>query len=126
MSSGAAEAVRHEGRDAKARSILLAMLAGLVVVVVLSAAVVGLLSWIGPGPEDSTGRETEVQPTTGEAAVLRFDDGRISPPEAASALLDDYGWVDRKEGVVRIPIEAAMGLLVERGWPDEMPEEAEP
>ena len=29
--------------------------------------------------------------------------------------LTTYGWVDQKAGVVRIPVERAMGLLVERG-----------
>jgi hypothetical protein len=32
-------------------------------------------------------------------------------------VLDSYGWVDRNAGVVRIPIERAMTLVVERGLP---------
>ena len=31
--------------------------------------------------------------------------------------LSSYGWVDRNAGVVRIPIEAAMKLTLERGLP---------
>src|SRR5262245_48778749 len=31
--------------------------------------------------------------------------------------LDSYGWVDRKEGIVRIPIERAIQLTAERGLP---------
>jgi hypothetical protein len=31
------------------------------------------------------------------------------------AALNSYGWVDRKTGIVRIPIERAMELTVERG-----------
>jgi hypothetical protein len=31
--------------------------------------------------------------------------------------LDSYGWVDEKAGVVRIPVDRAMELLVERGLP---------
>jgi hypothetical protein len=30
-------------------------------------------------------------------------------------LLHDYAWVDRRAGTVRIPVEAAMAMLVERG-----------
>ena len=30
-------------------------------------------------------------------------------------LLNSYGWVDRRTGTVRIPIERAMDLLAERG-----------
>jgi hypothetical protein len=32
-------------------------------------------------------------------------------------LLGSYGWVDKNAGVVRIPIEDAMKLMVERGLP---------
>jgi len=32
-------------------------------------------------------------------------------------MLDSYGWVDEKAGTVRIPIERAMDLLVQRGLP---------
>lgn len=31
--------------------------------------------------------------------------------------LNSYGWIDRETGVVRIPLERAMELLVERGLP---------
>ena len=33
------------------------------------------------------------------------------------AVLGSYGWVDRNAGVVRIPIDAAMKLVLERGLP---------
>jgi len=33
------------------------------------------------------------------------------------AELNSYGWVDRKAGVVRIPIERAMELLLQKGLP---------
>jgi hypothetical protein len=39
--------------------------------------------------------------------------------------LATYGWIDREEGVVRIPIERAMELLVEEGVPardDQVPD----
>lgn len=32
-------------------------------------------------------------------------------------LLKSYGWVDRNHGVVRIPIQRAMNLLLEKGLP---------
>ena len=32
-------------------------------------------------------------------------------------VLNSYGWVDRNAGIVRIPIEQAMKLTVERGLP---------
>lgn len=33
---------------------------------------------------------------------------------AEDAVLNSYGWVDREAGIVRVPIERAMELLVER------------
>lgn len=33
------------------------------------------------------------------------------------AILGNYGWVDQEAGVVRIPIDQAMDLLLERGLP---------
>jgi hypothetical protein len=35
--------------------------------------------------------------------------------------LTTYGWVDKRAGVVRLPIERAMDLLVERGLPPSKP-----
>jgi hypothetical protein len=32
-------------------------------------------------------------------------------------LLNSYGWIDRQNGVVRMPIDRAMELLLERGLP---------
>lgn len=34
-----------------------------------------------------------------------------------NAQLESYGWVDRDQGIARIPIERAMKLLSERGMP---------
>ncbi|MDQ0981210.1 hypothetical protein [Pseudomonas synxantha] len=31
--------------------------------------------------------------------------------------LDSYGWVDRTQGIVHLPLEQARQLLLERGWP---------
>ena len=33
------------------------------------------------------------------------------------AVLNSYGWVDRKAGVVRIPVQRAIELLAQRGLP---------
>lgn len=32
-------------------------------------------------------------------------------------ILDTYGWIDRSQGIVRIPIEHAMQLMVQHGFP---------
>ncbi|HXJ16371.1 MAG TPA: hypothetical protein VNM68_04145 [Candidatus Polarisedimenticolia bacterium] len=37
--------------------------------------------------------------------------------EAQQAVVNSYGWVDRQSGVVRIPVDRAMELVLERGLP---------
>jgi hypothetical protein len=37
---------------------------------------------------------------------------------AENAQLEGAGWVDRRSGTVRIPIDRAMALVVQRGLPD--------
>jgi hypothetical protein len=37
--------------------------------------------------------------------------------EEENAVLNSYGWVDQKAGVVRIPIDRAMDLLLQKGLP---------
>jgi hypothetical protein len=37
--------------------------------------------------------------------------------EAEQTLLKTYGWVDRQNGVVRMPVDRAMELLLQRGLP---------
>jgi hypothetical protein len=43
------------------------------------------------------------------------DLGQIRAEE--DAVLTTYGWIDEQGGIVRIPVERAMELLVERGLP---------
>ena len=51
---------------------------------------------------------------------LQTDDGNqelADMHERESLLLDHYSWIDRGQGKVRIPIEHAMELIVQRGLP---------
>jgi hypothetical protein len=54
-----------------------------------------------------------------------FEDIRVQR-EREQRLLHEYAWVDRPAGVVRIPIERAMDLVVERGLPVEPGAQAMP
>ena len=46
--------------------------------------------------------------------------------ERQTAILDGYGWVDRNAAVVRIPIDQAMRIVVERGLPPAAPVQSPP
>ena len=42
------------------------------------------------------------------------------------AILTTYGWVDRNAGVVRLPIDVAMKLVLQQGLPARQPDTASP
>ena len=50
----------------------------------------------------------------GDLAALRAQEERT---------LTTYGWVDKNAGIVRIPIDEAMKLIVQRGLPARPPQE---
>jgi hypothetical protein len=52
-----------------------------------------------------------------EADIVRYKNSQQDT-------LDTYGWVNREQGIVRIPIERAMQLTVQRGLPVRTPETA--
>jgi len=41
--------------------------------------------------------------------------------ESQQRILSGYGWMDRQKGIVRLPIDRAMQLLLERGLPTRSP-----
>lgn len=43
---------------------------------------------------------------------------RLSVERAAQRRLHTYGWANREHGLARIPIDRAMALQAQRGWPD--------
>lgn len=65
---------------------------------------------------------TPVERTEERAAGPRLetspDGDRTAIERAARTHLSGYAWLDCKAGTARIPIERAMDLLAEQGWPD--------
>lgn len=53
------------------------------------------------------------QPRLEQNERVEINDFRLNEEQT----LNSYGWVDKKSGVVRIPIERAMQLLTQRGLP---------
>jgi hypothetical protein len=112
----------HEGSDASIPGIVLTG-AGLAVTAVLVFALVSGIFWYladhpltapRPNPMAETNQQQfppqprlEVHPTI-EMQELRSDEDRI---------LSTYGWTDKEKGVVRVPIDRAMELQLERGFP---------
>lgn len=112
--------VRHESRDTNLPS--LALFGGAIVVTI---AIVMLFCW------GLFGIYARVQPLG--PTVTPFASSRPLPPEPRlqpependlenylkdqHTELNSYGWVDRSQGIVRIPIERAMQLLLQKGLP---------
>lgn len=112
------EGVRHESRDTNMPSIVI-----FGVVIVVTVAIAMLFCWW------LFGIYTYVQPLGPTSTPFAFS--RALPPEPRlqpkpendlqnylrdqHAELSTYGWVDRSNGIVRIPIERAMHLLLHQG-----------
>jgi hypothetical protein len=115
--------VRHETRDVDPRAVVRATLIVIVVTVVTAAVSVLLLRLLADReaarfatPPPAARREADRQPPEPrlqENPILDVQQLR----EQERALLNGTAWVNEKAGIVRIPIEQAMDLLVERGLP---------
>jgi uncharacterized iron-regulated membrane protein len=118
--SNATPSPRYERSDASPKSLLKF---GIGLFVILVACIVGM-RWM-------FFYFAEVQKLGPPASP--FENARVLPPQprlqvhpkldlekylaAENHTLTTYGWVDKHNGVVRIPIDRAMDLLLERGLP---------
>jgi hypothetical protein len=114
--------VHHETTDVDIRPILMFAAALMVTVVVVGALMWVLFRYL-------SGREARVPPEYPLAA----SQGTRLPPEprlqtnprgdladlrgGEEQTLKSYGWVDKNAGVVRIPIDEAMKIVVQKGLP---------
>ncbi len=112
---------RHEVHDVNLRPILRFGL----VLLIAAVVIYGLLWWM---LRAWTNADLQVQPQVPPAAVTPqpmqgpgvqpFPASELDALRAAQmAHLEAYGWIDRAQEVVHIPVMHAMQLLVERGLP---------
>jgi HAMP domain-containing protein len=120
----------YERRDASRR---LVVIVGIGLVVVTAVAMVLMRSLLGTLEKGEIRRQRE-------PVSLAAGDADVEPPaprleavpgENLAALqvreqeiLTSYGWADQENGSVRIPLDRAMELIVERGLPVHVHEEA--
>ncbi len=111
----------YERKDADVIGVIL--VAGLILLIMAISylTVEGLLHLIS----GSHGASALGQSAVGEKS--RFPEPRLQvnptadlaiSEKASESELHSYGWVDRSAGVVHLPIERAMQLLIERGLPE--------
>ena len=114
----------YEPRDLSARRIsalVLALFGGIAV----SCSFVAILFALFPhlptaGPWWSKTRQQPLPPGP-HLEVIEGSD-RQAIDAAARQRLEGYAWLDDKHERARIPIERAMQILAELGWPDASPE----
>jgi hypothetical protein len=116
---------RHEVSDLPVKPFLVFVawfsIITAVVMVIVAIFIWGIASWLPMTEAPSVRRD---QPTTFPDPRLQVSP-RTEMREYAARMnqeVNQYGWIDRKAGVVRLPIGRAMELLVERGLPVRPPE----
>ena len=117
---GAGHVQGYEGSDTSVHNV--ALLAGAFIGLLIFGFIVGYGTFKILSPEETV---------SGPPGLVQT--GRVLPPaprlqvdarkdlaayqKEQQQTLDTYGWMDQKAGVVRIPIDRAMDLLLEKGLP---------
>jgi len=111
----------HESRDADIRPIVLAAIGLALTVVVVGLIVYGVFQYLAAHPATSvqsspmTVLDSQIPPAPRIEEHPAIEIQQLHGQEEQT--LSTYGWVDKKAGVVRIPIDRAMALQLERGLP---------
>lgn len=112
----------HEDRDIDMSQINKSVVAFFAFTIVSIALSAGFYLWaaghIGPQPEPPT-RTLRLAPKDTpyvQGNVTAKKDIKILRKEE-NELISTYGWVDKSKGVVRLPLDRAMALVLERGLP---------
>lgn len=111
----------HETSDVSIRGVAIFAL-GLALLVIFSLmAVYGLLTLLSErrvgadiAPSPLATRKIPPEPRLQVNPAVDLKEMRAAENE----ILSSYGWVDRESGIVRIPIDRAKKLLVEKGLPE--------
>jgi hypothetical protein len=121
---GEPHAAGHEASDVNVRGVFAAALGLLVVALIVYGVVWGFFGYLSAAADRESatrlyplaaGQEDRLPPEPRLQTNPRQDLGDLRTSERE--LLEGYHWVDRNAGIVRIPIEEAMRLTIERGLP---------
>jgi len=115
------ESAGHEIRDAKIGPLILIAAGLAVTVAIVGVFIYGIFQYLGAHPAASvqanpmSAGEAQIPPAPRIEEHPAIEIQQLHAQEERT--LSTYGWVDRKAGVVRIPIDRAMELQLERGFP---------
>ena len=113
--------VGHETLDAGVRPIVLAGAALACAIVLAGSLVYGTFRFLAARPasgarsEPMFATDSQVPPEPRIEEHPAVDLQQLHAQEDRT--LSTYGWVDKKAGVVRIPVDRALELQLERGFP---------
>lgn len=110
-----------EAADVPVRSVGFALIAIMGLLVVILAVLAAFYRFevgrtLEARPTPPALAEVEVTPPKPHVLDDQLAQRRVIEADAA-ARLSGYGWVDRQAGIAHIPIDRAMAILAERGWP---------
>ena len=131
------ESTAYETRDVKIRPLAV-FLVGLLVLMVAAYLIVLLVFRLFNAQK--VAEDATADPVAVERAALPPEQRLPAEPRiqadpggdlqvlrrAEDRLLLNYGWVDREAGIVHIPIDQAMKLVVQEGLPVRQPDQAPP
>ncbi len=113
----------HERRDVDVAALLLIILGLLISGALIHLVVAIMLHFFQVHEPGKTSGAANI-PTTQTSEfpppglIIRPGADLAALRAAEESDLTTYGWIDRSKGAVRIPIDRAMQLLVERGLPE--------
>jgi hypothetical protein len=116
------ETAGHETRDASIRGIVLTGVGLAIGAAVALSIVYGIFQFLSTQPVTTAPpnpmAETNLQQFPPEPRIEEHPAVEIQELHAKEdSLLSTYGWTDKMAGVVRIPIDRAIDLELERGLP---------
>ena len=113
--------VMYEARDVNARVIGWVLVGFIVSAFVINEAVKWTYNYFSRtefrGAQPVTLVKQPRPPTPGPLLQVNPAADLERLHESETQILNSYGWVDRQRGIVRIPIDEAMKLALERGLP---------
>jgi len=120
-SSQAARSRGYEKSDANPRGLLYFILIMAAILAATSLALIGLFRYLqrAENPGSFVAAPFSAIRPTPPAPRIQSNPGADMQSyfQSQQNLLNTYGWIDRQNGIVRLPIDRAMELLLERGLP---------
>jgi len=118
---GGHEAVGHETGDANIRPIVLTGVGLAILAAVVCVIIYGIFNYLANHPTTNSLSNPMAPAAPQEPRVPRIEEHPAIELQALraqeDATLSTYGWADKKTGAVRIPIDRAIELQLQRGFP---------